>query len=77
MDIGAPELLIILAIILLLFGVGRLAKIGGELGRGIREFRRGLQGDEEKQPGVEPEPADPTPQQENKDREKTLEDTGR
>ncbi len=44
---GAPELLIILVIILLLFGVGRIGKIAGELGKGIREFRNGLSGSEE------------------------------
>lgn len=47
MDIGAPELLIILMIVLLLFGVGRLAKVGSELGQGIRAFRKGLQGEGE------------------------------
>jgi sec-independent protein translocase protein TatA len=46
--LGVPELLIILAVVVLLFGVGRLSKIGSELGRGIREFRVGLKGDEEK-----------------------------
>ena len=45
--LGAPELLILLTIILLLFGVGRIGKIASEMGRGIREFRRGLS-DEEK-----------------------------
>ncbi len=44
-DIGVPELLIIIVVILLLFGPGRIAKMGGELGKGIREFRQGLQGD--------------------------------
>jgi sec-independent protein translocase protein TatA len=44
--LGPTELLIILAIILLVFGVGRIGKIGGELGKGIKEFRKGLQGDE-------------------------------
>ena len=38
--IGAPELIIILVIILVIFGVGRLPEIGGALGRGIREFRK-------------------------------------
>jgi sec-independent protein translocase protein TatA len=47
MELGAPELLIILVIVMLVFGVGRVAKIGGELGQSIREFRHGLQGDEE------------------------------
>lgn len=39
---GVPELLIILVIVLLLFGPGRLGKIAGELGEGIRNFREGL-----------------------------------
>ena len=46
--LGVPELLIILVIVLLLFGVGRLSKIAGELGGGIRAFRKGVQGDEAK-----------------------------
>ncbi len=44
---GAPELLIVLAIVVLLFGVGRIGKIAGELGKGIRSFREGLSGNEE------------------------------
>jgi sec-independent protein translocase protein TatA len=46
MDIGVPELLIILAIVVVIFGVGRIAKVGGELGTAIREFRHGLQSEE-------------------------------
>jgi sec-independent protein translocase protein TatA len=42
MDIGFPELLIILLILVLLFGPGRLVNLASELGRGIREFRQGL-----------------------------------
>lgn len=41
---GAPELIILLVIVVLLFGVGRISKISGELGNGIRAFREGLQG---------------------------------
>ena len=44
------EILVVLAIVLLLFGVGRIGKIGGELGSGIRAFRKGLKGDEEEKP---------------------------
>ena len=40
------ELIIILVIILLLFGPGRLSKIAGEVGRGIREFRSGIKGED-------------------------------
>ena len=46
--IGVPELLLILVIVILLFGVGRIGKIAGEIGSGIRNFRDGLKGDEEK-----------------------------
>jgi sec-independent protein translocase protein TatA len=44
---GVPELLIILVLVILLFGVGRIGKIAGELGRGVRSFREGLNGDKD------------------------------
>jgi sec-independent protein translocase protein TatA len=44
---GTTELIIILVIIVLLFGVGRIGKIAGELGKGVRNFRDGLSGKEE------------------------------
>ncbi len=44
--LGPTELIIILVIIIVLFGVGRIGKIAGELGQGIREFRKGLSGDD-------------------------------
>ncbi len=47
MDIGVPELLIILVVVLLLFGPGRISKTAGELGKGIRSFRDGLTGKDE------------------------------
>ena len=43
-QIGVPELLIILLIVLFIFGVGKLPQIGKALGQGIREFREGSQG---------------------------------
>ncbi len=42
---GPTELIIILVIVLLLFGPGRIGKIAGELGKSIREFRDGLGGE--------------------------------
>ena len=45
--LGVPELAIILVIVILLFGVGRIGKIAGELGSGIRAFREGLQSDKD------------------------------
>lgn len=50
MSLGPTELIIILAIVLVLFGVNRIGKIGGELGTGIREFRKGLTGEADEQP---------------------------
>lgn len=41
-NLGTTELVIILVIVLLIFGVGRVSKIGAELGQGIREFRKGI-----------------------------------
>ena len=42
-SVGAPELLLLLAIVILLFGVGRVSRIGGELGSAVANFRKGLQ----------------------------------
>ena len=46
--LGGWEWIIVLVIVLLLFGVGRIGKIAKELGGGIRSFKQGLQGDEKK-----------------------------
>ena len=43
---GSTELIIVLVIVVLLFGVGRIGKIAGELGKGVRDFQKGLRGDE-------------------------------
>jgi sec-independent protein translocase protein TatA len=49
-NIRGPELLILLVIIVVLFGVGRIGKIASELGTGIRQFREGLSGDDQPKP---------------------------
>jgi sec-independent protein translocase protein TatA len=51
---GWPELIIVLVIVLLVFGVGRIGKIAGEIGSGIRAFKEGLSG-EKKNNKSEPE----------------------
>jgi TatA/E family protein of Tat protein translocase len=48
-DLGTPELLVILAIVVLLFGVGKLGRLGKDLGSAVREFRSAVH-DEDAQP---------------------------
>jgi sec-independent protein translocase protein TatA len=42
MSFGPVELVVILIIVILIFGVGRLGRVGGELGSAIKNFREGL-----------------------------------
>jgi len=45
--IGVPELLVIMIVALVLFGPGKLPEIGGALGKGIRDFKRAVSGDDD------------------------------
>ena len=47
--IGMPELIIILVIILIIFGAGKLPEIGAGMGKAIRNFK-GASDEEEKEP---------------------------
>ncbi len=49
LGLGPTELIIILVIVLLLFGVGRISKIAGELGKGMHDFRSALKDPEGKE----------------------------
>ena len=62
MSIRGWEWIVILAIVLLLFGPGRLSRIAGEIGRGIREFRSGLKSDDDQASGLgeDDPPKDPS-----------------
>ena len=40
--LGVPELLVLLVIVILVFGVGKLPEVGGALGKSIREFKQGV-----------------------------------
>ncbi|MCL5808501.1 MAG: twin-arginine translocase TatA/TatE family subunit [Deltaproteobacteria bacterium] len=59
--IGMPELLVILVIILIIFGAGKLPEIGSALGRGIKNFKKATR---------EPNEIDVTPKNEKPDEEK-------
>ena len=44
---GWLEIVIVLVIVLLLFGPGRIGKVAGELGKGLHNFRKGISGEDE------------------------------
>lgn len=45
MRLGPLEIGLILVIVLIIFGVGKLPQVGGAIGKGIREFRKSARGD--------------------------------
>ncbi len=51
--VGVPELIIILVIIIAVFGAGKLAGLGGALGKGVKEFRQATKELEEAKKDVE------------------------
>ena len=68
MSLGITEMVLILAIVLLLFGAGKLPTVMGDLAKGIRNFKAGLKEDEAPSRADEPPapprlgPPGPTPQ---------------
>lgn len=42
MSLGPTELILILAIAILIFGVGKVSEVGGALGKSVREFRKAV-----------------------------------
>ena len=63
--IGMPELIIILIIILIIFGAGKLPEIGSGIGKGIKNFKKATQ-DQKKQPDEIPPPEENNNQPEDK-----------
>ena len=53
MSLGPTELIIILVIVILLFGIGRVGRIGGELGSAVANFRKGMEDGSKKDKNVE------------------------
>jgi sec-independent protein translocase protein TatA len=45
--IGVPELIIILVIVLIIFGAGKLPQIGGAIGKGIKNFKKSVRDSDE------------------------------
>lgn len=54
--VGPFELIIVLVIVILIFGVGKLPDIGGALGKSIREFKAGVSDEDEKKKAAEEKP---------------------
>lgn len=48
-SLGWQELVIVLVIVVIIFGVGRLPQVGGAIGKGIRAFRKGQSGDDDEE----------------------------
>jgi sec-independent protein translocase protein TatA len=72
--LGAPELIVIALIALLLFGAGRIADIGKGLGQGIKNFKQGLkeageEGDDDEPPAKAEKKAAPAKKKEAKKEE--------
>jgi sec-independent protein translocase protein TatA len=47
-NLGLPELIVIFLIVLFLFGAGKIPKIAKDIGGGIREFKKSLSGESDK-----------------------------
>ena len=47
MSLGPMQIILILLVVILLFGAGKLSRVMGDAGKGIRAFKSGLKGDDE------------------------------
>ncbi len=66
--IGPWEIALVLVIILIVFGVGKLPQVGGAMGKGLRAFKKGQRGEdnEEEEEEEKPKPKKPTRQKTTK-----------
>lgn len=55
-NIGPVEILIVLGVVLAVFGTKRLPELGSSMGRGINNFRKGIDGKDEDQAALDPAP---------------------
>lgn len=51
---GPMEIGLIVLLVLIVFGVGKLPQVGGAIGKGLRSFRKGQQGEDEEEETPEP-----------------------
>ncbi len=58
---GIWEIILILVIILIVFGVGKLPQVGGAIGKGLRAFKKGQAGEEEEEEAESPKPKKAAP----------------
>ena len=56
--LGTTELIIILVLVLIIFGAGKLPQVGGALGKGLRNFKEGVKDVEEDISGKDPDKID-------------------
>ncbi|MEE8318593.1 MAG: twin-arginine translocase TatA/TatE family subunit [Dehalococcoidales bacterium] len=57
--IGPWEIALVLVIIMIVFGVGKLPQVGGAIGKGLRAFKKGQRGEDEDELEEEKTPAKP------------------
>ncbi len=62
--LGTTELIIILVLVLIIFGAGKLPQVGGAMGKGLRNFKDGMKDDMKEKQDADPDKL------ENNDREK-------
>lgn len=57
MSIGPWQVIIVLVIILILFGAGKLPRVMGDLAKGVKNFKKGLN-EEDREAAIEAQPAE-------------------
>ena len=57
--IGVPELIILMVVVMMVFGVGRLPQVSGTIGKALREFRSAVSGSAAETPSSDPKPEKP------------------
>jgi sec-independent protein translocase protein TatA len=55
---GGPELIILLVVVMIIFGVGKLPQVGGAMGKALRDFRKAQDGEEAGELASQTEEAD-------------------